>query len=169
MPPPPAIPGKRTFRDPSLGQEGETLDARWPRDNLQTPDWLKVLYPGVQRMIVILAVSPDHLESWILVLLQVLKNERSGSRIVQSRLRDDNGKQQAQRIDENVPLAAGEFLAAVVAPLPADLRGFRGLAVDAGSAGSWLSSHRHADPRAQGVQHVRERCIHGVLRLPLFL
>jgi hypothetical protein len=33
-------------------------------------------------MIVILAVSPDHLESWPLVLLQVLKDERSGSRII---------------------------------------------------------------------------------------
>ena len=46
----------------------------------------------------------------------------------------DDSQDQPQRIDRNVPFAAGDFLASVVAPLAADLRPLDRLAVDARGA-----------------------------------
>ncbi len=73
---------------------------------------------------------------------------RRGSAIVHVGPRDQHGHQQVERVDQQMSLAACDFLAAVTAPLraapvlAAHVRRLRRLAVDAGCAGRLIATGR---------------------------
>ena len=101
-------PGKSTLHDPSLRQDHEALDAKWPQHSGQDPTTSRLDPVSDGR---ICAIGPDNLQARQLV--SDLRQQGSGRvAVLHVGGRDEYGPDQAQRVDEQVPLAARAFFAA---------------------------------------------------------
>ena len=74
-------------------------------------------HPGVQGMIVILLIRKDRHETRKIVGGDVAEQDRGGYPIIETGTGNEDGKQQPQRIDQQMPLAAFDFLAAIIPAL----------------------------------------------------
>ena len=134
-----AQPSERSLRDPALGQQDESLDTLWPRDNFQLVMSI-VGQPAIQVMIVILLIRPHQSQPGKIRITQLLQNFRSGLGIVDVARGHHHGEQQTHTVYDNMTFAAPHFFAGIVADRLAALAGFHRLAVDAGSAGGALAA-----------------------------
>src|SRR5215831_7411319 len=75
--------------------------------------------------------------------------------IIETRTGDQDGEQQAQRIDQQMALAPVDFLTAIVPALwAAHLGGLVRWAIDARGAGRGLAPGCHTSPLAQGLDQL---------------
>src|SRR5438128_8461318 len=71
--------------------------------------------PGFEHLIVILGIAKDRLQAWEILWIDSRKQVHRASAIINMGARDQDGQQQAQSIDQQMPLATLDFLAAVIA------------------------------------------------------
>ena len=108
----------------------------------------------------ILVIGKDRFETRIVVQIDLLEQLRGRHAIIQPRSRDQQGHQQAQGIDDHMPLAPLDLLAAIIAALgTAHLRRFDRLAVDARRTGRGLPTRLPAGLLAQRRQQLGQRAI----------
>jgi hypothetical protein len=144
-----AQPGKCPFGNPTFGQQHEA--ARFFRATHDVQLVLRMfLQPFVQRIVVVLAVPPDDHQTREAFRVHAGEGQLGAFGVIDGGAGDNHRQQQSHRIHDNMPLATGDLLAAVVAALLAPFGAFDALAVDAGGAGRRLSASRQAnfDPQA---------------------
>jgi len=147
-----AVPSIGPFHDPAFFQRHETLRPLGAHLHFDPPRRPLLGHPLLERMVVILAVAEDRLQSRKLLRRNLREQQRRCGAVVQGGAGDQHRDQQSQRIDQQMPLPALDFLAAVVAPLfPADLGRLHRLAVDAGRTGGRFASRCDADLRPQRI------------------
>jgi len=101
--------------------------------------------PGIQRVVAVLVVRPQLGQPGERPLGQLLKHSRGGRPVVRRGTRDRHRQDQPERIHDEMPLAAVESLAAVIAVRAADLGRLDGLAVDTPGRGRRVSARPAAD------------------------
>src|SRR6516165_1125777 len=126
-------PSKRAFGNPALGQQHKTLRPYRARDNLELVIGM-LRNPAVQLIIMVFAVRPNDAQAREAVRIDTGQGLLGALGIVHRGSRDRDGQQHSQRIHDDVALAAGDFLATIVAAFSA-LGGLDRLAVDRGGAG----------------------------------
>jgi len=151
----PAMPGVRPLNDPAFRQRCKAFRALGTHRDLDAPASTLLGHPGVQSVVVILPIRKDREETRKVVGRDMAKQDRGGHPIIETRTGDQDGQQQAQRIDQQVPLAPIDFLAAIVPTLwAAHLGGLNRLAIDARGAGRGLAPGFHTSPLAQGLDQL---------------
>jgi len=113
------MPGVRPLNHPAFLQGRKAFCTGWTCLHFDVPAWTMLSHPGVQSVIVILLIRKDRDETWKVVWLDVLEQERCRHTIIKSRTGNENGQQQAQRIDQQMPLAPIDLLAAIIPTLGA--------------------------------------------------
>ena len=76
-------------------------------------------HPGVQSVIVILLIRKNRDETRKMVGVDVPEQERCRHPIIKPGTGNEHGQQQAQRIDQQMPLAPVDLLATIIPPLRA--------------------------------------------------
>ena len=159
------VPGVGSLHDPAFPHRHKAACSLRSGLHFDMPARPIGLQPGVQRMIVILVVAKDRLQSGEVLRRDLIEQLGSGRSVVDVGTGNQYGDQQAQRIHQQMPLAALDFLAAIVTPvLTADFRRLHGLAVDADRAGRRLAAGLHADLGPQGVHKPRPSAVVAPLR-----
>src|SRR5215510_7000653 len=117
-------------------------------------------------MIMILAISPYHCQTWIGRTRQMFQDVGSGYRIVEGGTADKDDQQQPQDIDTDVAFAARDFLAAIIATLATLCGRLHRLTIDTRSPWGWLLRGRllFADLGAQCIHYLLPRAIVSPLR-----
>src|SRR5262245_36353773 len=106
-------------------------------------------------MVVILLIRKDRQEPWKVLGRDMAEQEWSRHPIVKPRTGNEDSQHQAQRIDQQMPLAPFDLLAPVIPALGApNLGGLDRLAIDTRSTGGGLASRFHARAFAQGLDHL---------------
>ena len=113
----PPIPGVRTLNDPAFLQWREAFHALWTRLHLDAPTGPMLGHPGVQGMVMILLVRKDRHKTWQVMGGDVAEQERGRHPIIETRTRNEDRQHQAQRIDQQMPLARIGKLNAILSPL----------------------------------------------------
>ena len=116
-----AKPGERTFNNPSFGKHDELVQFR-SLDNLDDPAE-GPLAPN-DELAGIAAIGPDQLQATESAP-QPLDRQHAAFAILNIAGMHHDGQDQSQRVDDDVPLSAVDFLARVVAVRPP----FRGASV----------------------------------------
>src|SRR6266852_1381827 len=151
----PAMPGVRPLNHPTFRQGREAFRARGTRLHFDAPAGTMLSHPGVQSVIVIRLLRKDRDETWKVVWLDLTEQDRCRHPSIQPGTRHEDGQQQAQRIDQQMPLAAVAFLATIIPTLGAShLGGLDRLALNAGGTGGGLTPRCHAGPFAQGLDQL---------------
>src|SRR5712692_7516610 len=152
----PAMPGVRPLNHPAFLQRREAFRACGTHLDFDAPAGTMLGHPGVQGVIVILLIRKDGDETRKIVGRDVIEQARSRHSIIESGTGNQDGQQQAQRIDQQMPLAPVDFFAAIIPALrAAHLGGLDRLTVDAGSTGGRLAPGCHTNPLAQGLDQLR--------------
>src|SRR5438876_2039988 len=99
----PTMPGVRPRNHPAFLQGRKAFRAGWPCLHFDVPAWTMLSHPGVQCVIVILLIRKDRDETRKVVWGDVPKQERCRHTIIKTRTGNENGQQQAQRIDQQMP------------------------------------------------------------------
>jgi hypothetical protein len=109
----------------------------------------------------ILAIGPDHCQTWRGRRLQRLQDVGSGYRIVEGGTADKDDQQQPPDIDTDVAFAALDFLAAILATLATLFGRLHRLTIDTRSTGGGLLRGRllFANLGAQCLHHLWPRAI----------
>src|SRR5712691_4343079 len=151
----PTMPGVRPLNHPAFLQGRKAFPAIWTCLHFDVPAWTILSHPGLQTVLVILLIRQDHDETRKVVWLDVPEQERCRHTIIKPRTGHENGQQQTQRIDQQMPLAPVDLLAAIIPPLGAShLGGLDGLTINAHGAGRGLAPHGHTSPLAQGLDYL---------------
>src|SRR5712691_8394381 len=146
----PTMPGVRPLNHPAFLQWREAFRALRTRLHFDAPISTMLCHPCFEVMIVILLISKDRGETRKVVRIDLSEQLRCRNAIIQPCTGNRYGKQQAQRIDQQMPLAPFAFLAAVIPALGSShLGGLDRWAIDAGGTGCWLTSRFHAVPFSQ--------------------
>ena len=147
----PAMPGVGPLNHPAFFQRREALRARRTHLHFDVPASTMLDHPGVQGMIVILLIRKDRAETRKVLWRDVAEQDRCRHTIIESCTGNENGKQQPQRIDQEMPFTPVDFLAAIIPTLGAThLGGLDRLAIDADGARGGLAPCLHAGLFAQG-------------------
>ena len=149
------VPRVRSFHDPAFFQGGEPARALGTLLDLDVPLGTICFQPSLQGMVVILVVAEDDAQPREVLRRDLAQQSRCGNAIVQRSGSDQHGHQQPQRIDQQMPLAALDFLAPVVtAFLAAHLGGLHRLAVDAHRTGRRLAAFLDTDLAPQHIDEL---------------
>ena len=116
VPPVTAQPAKRSFHDPTFGQDLEPLHVVGSFDDLQAPPTSQGLNPQNQ-LAGVAAVSPDQSQP-APAAYQMLQHQFRPVTVLNVRRVDHHHQDQPQRIDDDVPLAPVDLLARVISPRP---------------------------------------------------
>ena len=108
------MPGVRPLNHPAFLQRREALRARRTYLHFNAPAGTMLGHPGVEGVIVILLIRKDRDETRKVVGRDVAEQERGCHAIIQTCTGNHDGDQQAQRIDQEMPLAAVDFLAPIL-------------------------------------------------------
>src|SRR5262245_27451250 len=150
----PAMPGVRPLNHPAFRQRRKALRALWTRRDLDAPPGTMLRHPGVQSMVVILLIRKDRHETRKVVGRDVAEQERSCHPIIETGTGNEDGEQQPQRIDQEMPLAPFDFLAPVIPTLRAAyLGGLDRCAIDSDGARRGLAPRLHAGLLTQCLDH----------------
>ena len=144
-----ADPGERAFHDPAFGQDHEAMQLG-AFDDLELPG----AGPGDRRGgrgALIAGVGEDAFDEREGAARRSIEDQERAVAVLHIGGMDDDVQEQAERVDQDVPLAAGDLLGAVVAAVVGRLGGLDRLAVDAAGAGRRLPTRLAADLLAQGV------------------
>src|SRR5271166_4460561 len=172
----PAEPREAPVRHPPLGHLHESLGLRRTLHHLDLKRLLPRLQPAIQRLVLVLPIAPDRLQTRIVPTIQLTQDRRRRRPIVDRGRRDHHRQEQPQRIKGDVPLPPADLLAPVVALLTTDLGGFDRLAVDVGDLGRRFAPRGHPDLGTQGIDDplpgavvapLGEVVIDGALGLPI--
>src|SRR2546425_6505013 len=151
----PAMPGVRPLNHPAFFQRREAFRARRTHRHFDVPAGPMLGHPGVKGVIVILLIRKDRDETRKVVRRDVAEQERGRHPIIETGTGNEDGQEQAQRIDQQRPLTSFDFLAAIIAALGAPhFGGLDRLAIDACGTGGRLVSRFHAGSFAQGLDHL---------------
>src|SRR5712691_5598919 len=115
----PTMPGVRPLHHPALLHGRKAFRAGWTCLHFDVPAWTMLSHPGVQSVIVILLIRKDRDETRKVVWVDVPEQERCRHTNIKTRTGNENGQQQAQRIDQQMPRAPVDLLAAIIPPLGA--------------------------------------------------
>src|SRR5215471_4750395 len=108
----PAMPGVRPLNDPAFRQRRKAFRALGTHRDLDAPPRTMLGHPGVQSVVVILLIHKDRDEPRNMVGVDLTEQERCCHTIVKTGTDNEHGQQQAQRIDQQMPLAPLDLLAA---------------------------------------------------------
>src|SRR4029434_4822132 len=151
----PTMPGVRPLNHPAFLQGRKAWRAGWPCLHFDMPVWTMCRHPGVQSAIVILLIRKDRDETRKVVWMDVPEQERCCYPIIKTRTGNEHGQQQAQGIDQQMPLAAIDFLATIIPALGAShLRRLDRLAIDAHRTRGGFTPRCHAGAFAQGFDYL---------------
>ena len=151
----PARPGVRPLNHPAFFQRREAFRARRTYLHFDVPAGTMFGHPGVQGMIVILLIRKDRAEMRQVLWRDVAEQDRCRHTIIEACTGNEDGKQQPQRIDQEMPLTPFDVLAAILPTLGApDLGGLDRWALDARGTGGGLAPRCHAHSFAQGLDHL---------------
>jgi hypothetical protein len=151
----PTMPGIRPLNHPAFLQGRTAFRAGWTCLHFDMPTWTMRSHPGVQSVIVILLIRKDRDETRKVGGVDVPEQERGRHPILKPRTGNENGPQQTQRLDQQMPLAPVDLLAAILPPLGASHRGgLDGLTLHAHGAGRGLAPHGPTSPLAQGLDYL---------------
>src|SRR5947209_10695895 len=140
------MPRIRPLNHPAFLQRREAFRPLWTRRPLDAPTGSMLGHPGVKGVIVILLIRTDRDETRKVVWRDMAEQERCRHPIIETRTGNEDGKQQAQRIDQQMPLASFDFLAPIIPALGAPhLGGLDRLAIDARGTGGGLAPRFYAD------------------------
>ena len=130
---------------PAFLQWREAFRTLWTRLHLDAPTGPMLGHPGLKIVIVILLIRKDRHETRKVLRRDVTEQERSRHPIIETRTRNEDRQHQAQRIDQQMPLAPFDFLAPSLAALGAPaLRRLDRLAIDARGTLGRLAPRCHA-------------------------
>jgi hypothetical protein len=113
QPPIVADPGERAFDDPTLGQDDEAMQLV-ALDDLDLPGAGLCDGSGGPRSL-IAGIGEDALDEREEAARMAIENEPRAVAILHVGRMDDDVQQEAERVDENVPLAARDLLARIKA------------------------------------------------------
>jgi len=131
----PTIPGVRALNHPAFRQRCEAFCALWARLEFEAPLRTMLGHPRVEVVIVIFHIRKDRAQTRKIVRGDVPEQLRSRCAIIEAGTGNQDGNQQSQRIDQEMPLAPFDFLAPIIPSLGAThLGGLHRLALDADSA-----------------------------------
>src|SRR5438132_4811601 len=151
----PAMPGVRPLNHPAFFQRREAFRARRTHRHFDVPAGPMLGHPGVKGVIVILLIRKDRDETRKVVRRDGAEQERGRHPIIETSTGHEDGQEQAQRIDQQMPLASFDFLAPIIAALGAPhFGGLDRLAIDACGTRGRLVSRFHAGSFAQGLDHL---------------
>src|SRR5512134_2425162 len=106
-------------------------------------------------MVVILLIRKDRHETWQVLGRDEAEEERGRHPIIEPRTGNEDGQYQAQRIDQQMPLASFDFLAPIIPALgAAHLGGLDRLAIDARDTRGRLAPRGHAGAFTQGLYYL---------------
>lgn len=145
----PPIPRIRALHHPAFAHGREPFASFWPGFHFHAPARTILCQPLLERMIVILGIAKDRLQTGTILLTDLRQQLDGGYAIINLRARNHHGEQQPQRIDEQMTLASLDFLATVVPPcFSTDFGRLHRLTINARGAGRRLSSRfpAHALP-----------------------
>jgi hypothetical protein len=115
----PAMPSVRPLNHPAFLQGRKAFRASWPCLHFDVPAWTMLSHPGVQSVIVILLIRKNCDETRKMVGVDVPEQEWGRHPIIKPGTGNEHGQQQAQRIDQQMPLAPVDLLATIVPPIGA--------------------------------------------------
>ena len=152
------MPRIRPLNHPAFLQRREAFRPLWTRRHLDAPTGSMLGHPGVKGVIVILLIRKDRDETRKVVWHDVAEQERCRHPIIETRTGNEDGQQQASRIDQQMPLASFDFLAPIIPARGAShLGGLDRLPLDAGGTGCGLAPRCHAGTCTQGLHHLGPR------------
>src|ERR1700704_5957572 len=148
----PPMPGMRPLDHPAFLQRRETFRTLWTCLYLDAPASPMLGHPGLQGVIVILLIRKDRLQTRQILGGDMAEQDRCGNPIIETSTGHKDDKQQPERIDQQVPLAAFNFLAPILPALgTAHLGGLDRLTLDARGTGGGLVPRFHTGAFAQGL------------------
>src|SRR5438128_9184155 len=103
--PVPPMPRVRALNHPAFLQRREAFHAFWPRLHLNAPPGPMRGHPGVKGVVVILLIRKDRHETRKIIGRDVAEQERGRHPIIETRTGNENSQHQAQRVDQQMPLA----------------------------------------------------------------
>jgi hypothetical protein len=112
----PTMPGVRPRNHPAFLQGRKAFRADWPCLHFDVPAWTMLSHPGIQSGIVTLLIRKNRDETRKRVRVDVPEQERCRHPIIQTGTGNENGQQQTQRIDQQMPLTPLDLLAPIVPP-----------------------------------------------------
>ena len=128
----PTMPGVRPLNHPAFLQGCEAFRARRTRLDFDAPRCAMLRHPGVKGVIVIFLIGKDRAETRKVTRLDLSQQLRGRNAVIQTGTRNHNGQQKPQGIDQHMPLAPFDFLAAIIATLgPPHLGRLDRLTIDA--------------------------------------
>jgi hypothetical protein len=140
----PTMPGVRALNHPALLQGREAFRALRTRFDFDTPPRTMRGHPGVEGVIVILLIRKDRAETRKVTRLELSQEVRGRDAVNQPSTGNQHGEHQPERIDQYMPLAPVDFLAAILAALRSShLGGLDRLALNARGAGCGLTPCFH--------------------------
>src|SRR3989442_8451083 len=152
----PTMPGVRPLDHPAFLQRREAFRALRTCLHLDAPPSTMLGHRGLKGVMVMLLIRKDRLQTRHILWCEVAEQERCGYPIIETSAGHQDGQQQPQRIDQQMPLAAFDFLAPIIPALRASHRGgLDRLTLDAGSTGGRLAPCGHTNPLAQGPDQRR--------------
>src|SRR2546428_1482382 len=105
----PTVPGVCALNHPAFLQRCEAFRALWTRLHLDAPPGTMLGHPGIQSVVVILLIRKDRDETRNVVRRDIAEQERGRHPIIETSTGEQDGQQQAQRIDQQMPLAPVDF------------------------------------------------------------
>src|SRR4051794_26173471 len=90
VPPGPAGPRIRALYHPAFAHGREARAAKGPGLHFDSPAWPIVCQPSVERMIMILGITKDRFQAWIVVWTDLREQCRRGGSIVDLGTRDQD-------------------------------------------------------------------------------
>jgi len=149
------MPGMRPLNHPAFLQQREAFRARRTRLHFDAPAGTMLGHPGVKGVMVILLLRTDRDETRKVVWLDLAEQGRGRHTIIEICTGNEDRKPQAQRSDQQMPLAPVDFLATILPALGAShLGGLDRLALDARGTGGGLAPRFHAGPFAQRLDQL---------------
>jgi len=115
----PAMPRVRPLNYPAFRPRRKAFRTLWTRRDLDVPPGTMLCHPGVQSVVVILLIRKNGHETRKVAGRDVAEQERGGHPISETGTGNEDGEQQPQRIDQEMPLASVDLLAPVIPPLRA--------------------------------------------------
>ena len=113
----PAMPGVRPLNPPAFLQWCEAFRAHRTYLHFDAPPGPMLGHPGVEGVIVILLIRKDRAETRKVVWCNMAEEDRGRHPIIEPGTGNKDGQQQAQRIDQQMPLAPCDFLPTVIPAL----------------------------------------------------
>ena len=151
----PAMPGVCPLHHPAFRQRRETWRARWTRLDFDAPASTMCGHPGIQGMVMRLLSRKDRAEPRKGLGRDVAEQDRGRHASIKTGTGNQDNPSQAQRIDQQMPLAPVDCLAPIIPTLGAFRRG--GLdrwAIDARGTGGGCTPRCHAGPLASGLDQL---------------